>query len=286
VNVPLTFGLTRKRATVLLPDDALDWDEPRRRLVLRHEMAHIVRRDCAKQLLARLIVALYWINPLAWLALRKLHNEQERASDDMVLARGAKASDYAMQLLQIASAPSRLPAAAAVPMARRGYLETRVQAILDPKCDRRPANRRSSVMIFVMLAVVAGALAIVRPVAEAAPVPPRTVHLPDDAVFGNVVEMRIDGDRMGWVDFDNERIIGDAPSPPPPSEPDAMRQWLRDGGIDATCEVTIRFASSAGSVNERGVRLTARLPIAAPEHRNTRSARPVATRRAIRFRRD
>ena len=47
--MPMTFGLFRN--TILMPADAADWTEERRRLVLLHELAHVRRHDAATHLL-------------------------------------------------------------------------------------------------------------------------------------------------------------------------------------------------------------------------------------------
>src|ERR1700709_1968203 len=49
--------------------------------VLAHEIAHVVRRDWAMLILARLVVALFWFNPLMWLLERRLIEEAEEAVD-------------------------------------------------------------------------------------------------------------------------------------------------------------------------------------------------------------
>ena len=63
--MPMTFGLFR--STILMPADAAEWTEERRRLVLLHELAHVRRRDAATHLVARVMLCFYWWHPLAWL---------------------------------------------------------------------------------------------------------------------------------------------------------------------------------------------------------------------------
>ena len=121
-----------------MPADATEWSQERRRIVLLHELAHVRRGDAATQIVARLALILHWWNPLAWLAWKEFLKERERATDDLVLQAGARASDYASHLLDVArSMRGAAPLAwAHVPMARRSQLEGRLAAILDAGVSR------------------------------------------------------------------------------------------------------------------------------------------------------
>jgi beta-lactamase regulating signal transducer with metallopeptidase domain len=161
--VPLAWELLRP--AVLMPVAARDWPSERRRVALLHELAHIRRRDCQVQLVAWLAVALHWLNPLAWLALRRLREEREHACDDAVLQLGTRATDYAEHLLQIARGllPSRSPAWATLAMARTPHLEGRVAAILDPHNRRRLPQRRT------IMTALTSALLLLLPLAALQP---------------------------------------------------------------------------------------------------------------------
>src|SRR5262249_14971111 len=97
-SMPMTCGLFRP--AVLLPAGASEWNASRLRVVLLHELAHVRRGDVATHLLARIAFSLVWWNPLAWFGWRQIVNEGERATDDLVLAAGERATDYAGQLLE------------------------------------------------------------------------------------------------------------------------------------------------------------------------------------------
>jgi HEAT repeat protein/beta-lactamase regulating signal transducer with metallopeptidase domain len=139
--MPMTWGL--RPPVVLLPREADEWPDDRLRSVLTHELAHVSRRDCLTQGLARLACALYWFHPLVWQAARRLHADRERACDDLVLDLGARGADYADHLLQVARglAVARHPDLMAVAMARPSELEGRLLAILDPQQQRSAPSR-------------------------------------------------------------------------------------------------------------------------------------------------
>lgn len=162
--VPMVWGVVNP--VILLPDASRDWTAERREVVLLHEMAHIQRRDPLAHLVAQVCQAVYWFNPLVWMAERRLRDERERACDDHVLRAGADATDYANHLLQIVRAFGRGPSASpALAMARRSQFEGRMLAILDPGLRRGRVSRRA--------AGVAGALAMlaVLPLAALSPMP-------------------------------------------------------------------------------------------------------------------
>jgi TonB family protein len=161
-RMPMVMGIVRP--AILLPSEAAQWTEERRAVVIRHELAHVERGDLATNLLARLALVLHWWNPLVWIAWREFLEERERAADDLVLASGARASDYAAHLLEIArgmQARDRV-ASAAIAMARPSQLEGRLLAILDSGVNRRAVRRTAPVLAAVAAVVLVAPLAAVR----------------------------------------------------------------------------------------------------------------------------
>jgi TonB family protein len=157
--MPLTWGILRP--VVVLPDDAERWPEARLRTVLLHELVHVRRLDLLAQAVAQAACCLYWFHPLAWVALRQLRKERERACDDAVLLGGVAAHDYAGHLLDLvrALAAKRSPWADAPAMAESSDLESRVRALLDRGRNRRPLSRRAA------LVVAAAVVAVLLPLA-------------------------------------------------------------------------------------------------------------------------
>jgi beta-lactamase regulating signal transducer with metallopeptidase domain len=140
-TIPMVFGVHRPR--LLLPAQAVEWDDSRLRVVLLHELAHVQRRDTAGQWLTQFVCAMYWCNPLVWFAARRIQVERERACDDVVLAGGAPAAEYAEHLLYVATKLS-LPKGAdagGLAMARPSQLETRLAGVLDERMNRRNVAR-------------------------------------------------------------------------------------------------------------------------------------------------
>ncbi|HEX9607357.1 MAG TPA: M56 family metallopeptidase [Gemmatimonadaceae bacterium] len=159
VSTPLTWG--SRNPVVLLPEDALDWPEAHRRIVLRHELAHVARGDSFTQLIAGFVCALYWFHPLAWIAERRLRAECERACDDSVVSLGTPATEYAAHLLEVARSARAFgaPGFLSVAMARPSQLEGRLLAVLNESRRRvslsrgaRPTAALLSALVLIPLA--------------------------------------------------------------------------------------------------------------------------------------
>jgi beta-lactamase regulating signal transducer with metallopeptidase domain len=164
-DVPVTWGIVYP--VVLLPDDADEWSDERRRYVLVHEMAHVKRVDAFTQLVAQLTLAAFWFNPFVWLAAHRMRVEREHACDDYVLREGTPASTYAADLLamvrSLGTTGRAQPAFAALAMARPDELETRMQAILDPAQDRASLSSRSTLGLAFCSMLLLVPLAAFRP---------------------------------------------------------------------------------------------------------------------------
>ena len=138
------------RPVLALPVDAMAWSERRLRAALIHEAAHVQRRDPMVQLLISLVCAVYWPNPLVWLAAQRQRREQERACDDRAILAGIASDEYAQHLVDVArDALVRRRLVAGLPIAS-GPLSERIRAIMDPHAER---HRISPVRLFVAVVV-------------------------------------------------------------------------------------------------------------------------------------
>lgn len=165
--MPLTWGIVRPVA--LLPTDADSWSEDRKRIVLLHELAHVKRWDTLTQMVAQMACALYWFNPLVWLANRQVRIERERACDDLVLGSGFKPTDYGEHLLDIVRS-LRSPlctSLTSVSIARKSHFEGRLLAILDSKRNRRALTRLAVIVGLLILTCVLLPLGTMRLAARA-----------------------------------------------------------------------------------------------------------------------
>ena len=152
-KMPFACGLFTP--TIVLPAECDSWSLDRRRAVLLHELAHVRRHDLIGHTLGRLACAVYWFHPLVWTAAKQLRSESERACDDLALACGARAADYAEHLLDIVTSVRRdSTPSVALAMARRKEFEGRMLAILDPELRHSSPSRKQSATLIGSLALI------------------------------------------------------------------------------------------------------------------------------------
>lgn len=161
--MPMAWGVLSP--AIALPASAEAWSTLRLRAVLRHELAHLRRRDPLTQWVGELVCALHWFDPLAWHAARRLRDERELACDDEVLSRGPRASEYAAELVGVARTMKAGLPAPALSMARPSQLAKRVHAVLDRERNRAPLRPAA------VVAGLIGAALLVSPLAAASPGP-------------------------------------------------------------------------------------------------------------------
>jgi TonB family protein len=168
---PWAWGL--RHPVVVLPAGFESAPLAEQRNAMIHEVAHIGRMDWLWLHVSQVVCALYWFQPLAWLALTRIGNEAEHACDDRVLLAGATGPDYAEQLLSLAreiAARAAHGAAhrarAALAMAGSSPVSRRIKSIL----DRR--TRRENVNTTKVAGAAAAILLLIAPVAALKSQPP------------------------------------------------------------------------------------------------------------------
>jgi uncharacterized protein (TIGR03435 family) len=137
---PMTCGIVHP--TIVLPQDAENWNQEDLSRAFIHELEHVRRGDSVSRFLARCACAAYWFHPLVWIAWRRLVLEAERSCDDAVLRR-SEATAYADQLVGLAKRLSTAGRSPLLAMANRADLATRVHAVLDARQRRGRAGALS-----------------------------------------------------------------------------------------------------------------------------------------------
>jgi TonB family protein len=80
IGMPLTVGLLPNR--LFVPTAWDQWSDEHREMVIKHELAHIKRRDGLTNLIQLIVQAVYFFHPLVWMLSRFLDEYREMACDD------------------------------------------------------------------------------------------------------------------------------------------------------------------------------------------------------------
>ncbi|MEA3051322.1 MAG: bla regulator protein blaR1 [Sphingomonadales bacterium] len=158
VDGPLALGVIERR--IVLPGDfSRRYNPVERRLALEHELVHHKRGDIWWNLVGMLILAIFWFNPVAWLAFRAFRSDQELACDAAV-ARTASLDercDYARALVKSASRPGLIAACALNPA---GELKRRLRMMRDHRASRlRSAGGVGALAVFAVAGLALGSAA-------------------------------------------------------------------------------------------------------------------------------
>jgi len=161
---PWTWGL--RRPVIVLPQGFDSWSIERQQAAIAHEMGHIRRRDWLIDQIAEWLCNIFWFQPLIWITWRRQRVFAERACDDVVLAGGGDACDYAETLLAVARENGTPKRSDRLPMAMagdHGTLAVRVEAVLQLDARRRPltsSKRWSFAVLGLTIAFPLGTAAV------------------------------------------------------------------------------------------------------------------------------
>jgi bla regulator protein blaR1 len=128
---PVVLGFFKPM--ILLPSDADLETEP----VLRHELAHVRRRDDWANLVQHFIKALFFFHPAIWWVSKRISLEREIACDDQVLESTRRPKAYALLLANLAGRmqPSVLAPGVST---NQSQLEQRIDMILNTNRNTSP----------------------------------------------------------------------------------------------------------------------------------------------------
>ena len=156
--VPLTFGtflpviIAPKGLLASLSDEEV-------RVLLLHELAHIRRRDAPTLMLVSLLRAVFFFQPLAWIATRRISILSEQAADDIVVEVTEQPVAYAKTLARLAEELPRravgIELSAGFIFSRGAFL-SRVKAILADRARVRKLSRWALVATVTAVLVIIG----------------------------------------------------------------------------------------------------------------------------------
>ena len=145
ITTPLSMGMFAKSQVTLLPERFYTMDELR--LIFRHELHHIQRRDVDTKVFLSFCRAMCWFNPLVWIAIRKASDDLELSCDEIVLedAGDQERRRYAQLLLHTAGSSRGFTTCLS---AAAGSLRYRL------KCVMQRRRRRAGILLLVVMMLI------------------------------------------------------------------------------------------------------------------------------------
>lgn len=137
VTSPQTWGLWCP--VIMLPREALVWDQDKQLSVLIHELGHIARWDWLTTMVVKITCACFWfLVPLWWFA-RQIYHQAEIACDDYIYKLRDKHVIYARNLMDITeNGSTRGEINSALSMRGHSPIYLRIMAVLDRQRAHQP----------------------------------------------------------------------------------------------------------------------------------------------------
>ncbi|MGI5970884.1 MAG: M56 family metallopeptidase [Oscillospiraceae bacterium] len=155
LSSPLSVGLIRPAIRVVLPDE--EYSEEDLKLIFRHELIHIRRKDSRTKLFLAFCSAMCWFNPLMWAAMRRCAEDLELSCDELTLeyADEAQKRRYAELILRSAGDERGFTTCLS---AKASSMRYRLKQIMQP--GKRLAGGIIAGAIFFFLIVTSGYAAL------------------------------------------------------------------------------------------------------------------------------
>ena len=168
---PLSWGVA---PGAILIDPATLAERHTAPAIMAHELAHLRRHDWIFLLISRVVLAIFWFNPLVWRLHAVLRQRSEEAADAAALGFVDRAL-YARTLVRLAAHPAPLlTPVASLPMAADSRtLKSRIASIMtDTPTRRRPLTVAFCISALALVAAPLAAFAVTRQIAPTVPSAP------------------------------------------------------------------------------------------------------------------
>lgn len=189
-----------RKPTIVLPESALGAEQHEdARMMLAHELAHVARRDLAWLTLISLVQAVFFFNPMVWLAGRTCRLDHESATDRLAARlAGVSLPEYAGMLLRTSVVKRATLSVAALP-ATESYRSVQHRLKAMTHFTNQPTRGRR----FATFAIALGTLSLIPfyQLAEAAPIQAKTSIAKKPAAKPETITIRAttEGDKDGVI---------------------------------------------------------------------------------------
>ena len=160
-NVPLVcqYGLNSPGilfpARVLMPMELLSaMEDEQIKSTLRHELVHYKRGDHIVSVLLSLLNAVYWFNPIVWIAVRQIRADMETVCDSVVVRdmSAKQKGDYATLILDLFSRSNYRQVVLGMAYGKsKAVIEKRIRGVFMMNHSRSSAKLICLLLSFVML---------------------------------------------------------------------------------------------------------------------------------------
>ena len=160
-NVPLVcqYGLNSPGilfpARVLMPMELLSaMEDEQIKSTLRHELVHYKRGDHIVSVLLSLLNAVYWFNPIVWIAVRQIRADMETVCDSVVVQsmNAKQKSDYANLILDLFSRSNYRKVVLGMAYGKsKAVIEKRIRGVFMKNRSQSSAKLVCFLLSFVML---------------------------------------------------------------------------------------------------------------------------------------
>lgn len=214
VPVPVALGI--RQPEICLPPRALaGLTEQQQQGLLAHELAHLVRRDPLWLVVSHLLTAVLFLQPLNWVARRRLREISEILSDEWAVTFTGRPLSLAGCLAEVAGWSAGLRPLPLPGMADRpSNLARRIRRLLDDtRTPEHPARRlwlgAGMVALLVLMAAAAPAVSASRQEQPSKPVPVEKAAAPAaQTTDQSWVDARPEHDKASRADDRAERAEG------------------------------------------------------------------------------
>lgn len=151
VSPALSAGL---RPVIIIPRGMLWQGEEQLEFALRHELTHFKRKDYFVCLLLVCLRAVYWFNPVVWLAAKQMKIDMEPACDSMVAHSmdGEQKKRYVKTILNMyAGSKPHFVLGMALENSARKTAESRIRGIFMPRRSKRRTKAVAAILASVLL---------------------------------------------------------------------------------------------------------------------------------------
>ncbi len=271
------------RPIIVLPADGCgSLDDEELESLLCHECAHVARRDNLLGLFETIAGAVFWFNPLVWIARRRIAAAREEACDERVADAAMSAETYVGALAKICRSLIA-PRVAAVSCMANAHLKERIEHLMRYDTLRTSALSHrlmaSAAAMAVVLSIVAAGIVTAKPIVQSEQQQYQLNYTVDNVGGLIVIRMRI-------VDTTTNETVGEPTVTTSPggmatarfdsSKDGTAREWLITVDIPSDGNGTMVLAARHNGVEVQRTVERLRAPAAGPRPARAYTGEPIS----------